>query len=135
MKRALIVLALLASGCSKVEGDPRICARPVDLMKATIAHDAQRTKDPGELVERAQTWTSACLQSNAYRLAKAPDAALVVAAAVADMCSMQTVSLSGAEAALYRSQGLPAETTTDADAKNEALVDVLTARAGHCPPS
>jgi hypothetical protein len=102
----------------------------------------RRFAEPGSQLDRIELDELACIREHAFKLAPAPDDAEVIARAVAHICRTHAAQYANS-AAEGAGDLLPVIRALHAremeNMAEDALVDVLRARAGHCyapdPPS
>ena len=95
----------------------------------------RRFAEPGSNLERIELDELACIREYAFKLAPAPDDAAVIARAVAHICNTHAARYANA-AAEGEGDLLPTIRVLYAremeNITEDALVDVVRARAGHC---
>ncbi|RYF30183.1 MAG: hypothetical protein EOO23_05705 [Comamonadaceae bacterium] len=137
-----MAFAVLLSGCGANDGDPSVCTPVLEPRRSSSVEDSlAKQQNPDWQLVRAE----ACVHRQAYRLAKSPDPAPIVAKAVVVYCEapidgVARVSahseIDAAADDLVTSEELSALADRIAEIKTNfesyALSKVVEGRAGKC---
>ena len=137
MRAAIILIAAMGlSACDNNSAE--ICTVPASLEVAMAKLGEPYQTIPG-LPEAAQRsirlgdFAEACVHRWSYRLAKSSDPASTVADAVVAGCVVPIQNWSAARASTFEEYRENAYRTTRAEMREQALFNVVQARAGDCP--